>query len=293
MARFALKCIGYPYVWAGEYPTQDSPYGTQKSGGFDCSGFVFYVMKMHFGYPITVNERGAHDMAARAKPRITRDKLKCGDLIFFGPKGPSSSVESIYHAALYLGSGWFIHSTGSSDGVTLASLNNSSYWKAAFAWGRRLLTPAELVLPDAVADRPGRASRSAGAGDRSPTPSPDAACGRRPSASVTPAPESSAPASPDPVTSATGAQPRRVCATAGASLSVLSVAALETCVAPEPPRPWALRERSLALTGRLLRRRSLAGVPARGGTRPSSAAVAPRCSASTRFRGGGGPASVR
>ena len=76
-------------------------------------------MKMHFGYDsITVNQRGAHDMAAVAKPRITRDKLKCGDLIFFGPKGPSSSVESIYHAGLYLGRGWFIHSTGSSDGVT-------------------------------------------------------------------------------------------------------------------------------------------------------------------------------
>ena len=50
VAKFALKWIGYPYVWAGEYPTPDSPYGTQKSGGFDCSGFVFYVMKMHFGY---------------------------------------------------------------------------------------------------------------------------------------------------------------------------------------------------------------------------------------------------
>ena len=99
VARFALKWIGYPYIWAGEYPTPDSPYGAQKSGGFDCSGFVFYVMKMHFGYDsITVNQRGAHDMAAVAKPRITRDKLKCGDLIFFGPKGPSSSVASIYHA---------------------------------------------------------------------------------------------------------------------------------------------------------------------------------------------------
>ena len=92
VARFALKWIGYPYVWAGEYPTPDSPYGTQKSGGFDCSGFVFYVMKMHFGYDsITVNQRGARDMAARAKPRITRDKLKCGDLIFFGGNGPSST----------------------------------------------------------------------------------------------------------------------------------------------------------------------------------------------------------
>ena len=148
---FSLKFIGYPYIWAGEYPTKDSPYGYQKAGGFDCSGFVFYIMKMHFGYPITVNERGAHDMAALAKPRITRKQLLCGDLIFFGPKGPDSSVNSIYHAALYLGNGWFIQSTGSSDGVTISSLDTSTYWKAAFAWGRRLLTPAELVVPAASA----------------------------------------------------------------------------------------------------------------------------------------------
>jgi cell wall-associated NlpC family hydrolase len=175
ITRFALKWVGYPYIWAGEYPTPNSPYGTQKAGGFDCSGFVFYVMKMHFGYPITVNERGAHDMAARAKPRVTREKLKCGDLIFFGPKGPGSSVGSIYHAGLYLGKGWFIHSTGSSDGVTLASLNDSSYWKAAFAWGRRVLTDAELVTP-------------------SPSPSPS------PSGSAAPvaAPPVDGPATPTP-----------------------------------------------------------------------------------------------
>ena len=148
IVKFALRFVGYPYIWAGEYPTPNSPYGHQKAGGFDCSGFVFYVMKMHFGYDsITVNQRGAHDMAAVAKPRITRDKLKCGDLIFFGPKGPSSSVESIYHAGLYLGRGWFIHSTGSTDGVTISSLNTSTYYKQNFAWGRRVLTAAELVLP--------------------------------------------------------------------------------------------------------------------------------------------------
>jgi cell wall-associated NlpC family hydrolase len=147
ITRFALKYIGYPYVWGGEYPTKDSPYGYQKAGGFDCSGYVFYVMKMKFGYPITVNERGAGAMAGSAKPRINRAGLTAGDLIFFGPKGPDSAVTSIYHAGLYLGNGWFVHSTGSSDGVTLASLDNSSYWKANFAWGRRLLTPAELQIP--------------------------------------------------------------------------------------------------------------------------------------------------
>jgi len=183
IVNFTLKFIGYPYIWAGEYPTPDSPYGHQASGGFDCSGFVFYVMKMHFGYDsITVNQRGAHDMAAVAKPRITRGKLKCGDLIFFGPKGPASSVNSIYHAALYLGRGWFIQSTGSTDGVSLASLNNSSYWKAAFAWGRRVLKPAELVVPTP--------SSSAAPVAVPPAASPSAA---------TPAPSVTAPsASPQP-----------------------------------------------------------------------------------------------
>ncbi len=147
IAKFALRFVGYPYIWAGEYPTPNSPYGTQRCGGFDCSGFVFYVMRMHFGYTsITPDQRGAHDMAAVAKPRITRNKLKCGDLIFFGPKGPSSSVGSIYHAGLYLGRGWFIHSTGSSDGVTLQSLSASSYYKQMFAWGRRVLKASELVV---------------------------------------------------------------------------------------------------------------------------------------------------
>jgi cell wall-associated NlpC family hydrolase len=191
VVKFAFKWIGYPYVWAGEYPTPESPYGAQKSGGFDCSGFVFYVMKMHFGYPITVNERGAHDMAARAKPRITRDKLKCGDLIFFGPKGPSSSVESIYHTGLYLGRGWFIHSTGSSDGVTLASLNTSSYWKSAFAWGRRVLTAAELVVPT-PSPSASPAPAAAPAPETSATPTPEASTAS-PSAAVTPEPSPAQP----------------------------------------------------------------------------------------------------
>lgn len=189
VVKYALKYVGYPYIWGGEYPTKDSPYGYQKAGGFDCSGYVFYVMKMHFGYGITVNERGAHDMAARAKPRIKRSRLKCGDLIFFGPKGTTSSVNSIYHAALYLGNGWFIHSTGSSDGVTLASLDKSSYWKAAFAWGRRLLTPAELVLPS---PSPSASAVAAPEPATTPSPSPDAT-------SPSPVPELSPSESPAPV----------------------------------------------------------------------------------------------
>jgi hypothetical protein len=145
VVAFALKYIGYPYVWGGEYPTKDSPYGAQAHGGFDCSGFDRWVMKMHFAY--TINERTAAGMAGAAKPRITYAKLVPGDLIFFGPNGPKSTAASIYHAALYLGNGWFIQSTGSLDGVSISSLKADPYWKTAFAWGRRVLTKSQITLP--------------------------------------------------------------------------------------------------------------------------------------------------
>jgi cell wall-associated NlpC family hydrolase len=143
--QFALKFVGYPYVWAGEWPTTASPYGPQAMGGFDCSGFTFYVMQCHFGYPVT--GRGAHDQAALAKPRIGRKALLPGDLIFFGYHGTKSAVIEIYHAALYMGNGWFIQSTGSTDGVSIANLDDpcNNYWRTYFAWGRRLLSPAELA----------------------------------------------------------------------------------------------------------------------------------------------------
>jgi hypothetical protein len=142
--QFAFKFVGYPYVWAGEWPTKDSPYGAQAAGGFDCSGFTFYVMQCHFGYPVT--GRGAGDQAKLAKPRLGRAALKPGDLIFFGYHGTKSAVSDIYHAALYMGNGWFIHSTGSSDGVTITRLGEkyNPYWADHFAWGRRLLKASEL-----------------------------------------------------------------------------------------------------------------------------------------------------
>ncbi len=142
---YAFRYIGYPYVWAGEWPTKSSPYGPQAAGGFDCSGFTFYVMQCHFGY--AVRGRGAGDQARLAKPRLTRSRLLPGDLIFFGTGGAKSTVGQIYHAALYMGNGWFIHSTGSSDGVTISSLDDpyNTYWKTSFAWGRRVLKSSQLA----------------------------------------------------------------------------------------------------------------------------------------------------
>ena len=150
IVKFALQYVGYPYIWGGEYPTPQgnlAPYGPQAQGGFDCSGFVWWVMKIHFGYPIY--GRGAHDIAAESKSRIKLAKLVAGDVIFFAPDGPKSKVDTIYHTGIALGNGWFVHSTGSSDGVTIAYLGTPkqlTYWGDDFAWGRRLLSKAELQL---------------------------------------------------------------------------------------------------------------------------------------------------
>ncbi|MGO8683821.1 MAG: C40 family peptidase [Thermoleophilia bacterium] len=156
IVAFALHYIGYPYVWGGEYPTvqgANAPYGPQAHGGFDCSGFVWWVMKIHFGYPIV--GRGAHDIAAESKSRVPMAKLVAGDVVFFAPQGPKSNVNTIFHTGIALGNGWFIHSTGSSDGVTIAALGTKGdYWYDTFAWGRRLLSPAELKLPPSPAPSP-------------------------------------------------------------------------------------------------------------------------------------------
>jgi cell wall-associated NlpC family hydrolase len=142
---FALRYEGFPFVYAGEYPTPNSPYGHQAHGGFDCSGFVWWVMKIHFGYPIPVTQRSAAQMAAAAVPRIVRAHLQPCDPIFFAPDGPSSPPADVYHAALFLGNGWFINSTGSTDGVSLASIDWQGWsWSTDLAWGRRLLAPSDL-----------------------------------------------------------------------------------------------------------------------------------------------------
>ncbi len=145
IASFALQYVGYPYVWGGTYPTPDSPYGRQAHGGFDCSGFVWWVLKMNFGYAIPNSQRTAAAMAAHAKPRVPLAKLKPCDIIFFGPKGPKSSAASVFHTGIYLGNGWFIESSSAFDGVTLANLNWPGWYYAAdFAWGRQVLTAAQL-----------------------------------------------------------------------------------------------------------------------------------------------------
>jgi cell wall-associated NlpC family hydrolase len=72
--------------------------------------------------------------------RIPFAELQPADVIFFGDKGPRSRPEQVGHMGIYLGNGWFIHS--SEYGVAVASLDG--WYRHEFAWGRRPLAEAGL-----------------------------------------------------------------------------------------------------------------------------------------------------
>lgn len=143
----AVRFIGFPYIWGGESELLESPFGTQVHGGFDCSGFVWRVYKLE-QYP---NARKLADMLqgrttyamsgeVPAAKRIAIDSLQPADVIFFGAKGPKSKPAQIDHMGIYLGNGWFIHSSG--YGVAVTSL--SGWYAKRFAWARRPLAEAGL-----------------------------------------------------------------------------------------------------------------------------------------------------
>jgi cell wall-associated NlpC family hydrolase len=144
----AAHFIGYPYIWGGESELKQSVYGPQAHGGFDCSGFVWRVYKLEpyanaGRLADTLRGRTTYAMSGEvpAAKRISLAKLQPADVIFFGARGPKSKPAQVDHMGIYLGNGWFIHS--SSYGVAVATL--SGWYQQRFAWGRRPLAEAGLV----------------------------------------------------------------------------------------------------------------------------------------------------
>jgi len=152
----ALRFVGHPYVWAGfsERP-QQLYYGTAP-GGFDCSGFVWRVYKAQpFGDAplLTSTLKGRTTVAMSAEvPRSQRvglAALRPADVVFFGSRGLKSKPQEIGHMGIYVGGGWFVHS--SANGVTLQPLQGG--YLTSFAWGRSPLVEAglEVVEPQGLA----------------------------------------------------------------------------------------------------------------------------------------------
>lgn len=104
----AKKHLGTPYVWGGSSP-----------GGFDCSGFVQYVMKQSgITLPRTTTEQ------YKVGTYVSKNELQPGDLVFL----QNTYRDGISHVGIYIGDGKMIHAS-SSKGVTTSSLSSSYYVK--------------------------------------------------------------------------------------------------------------------------------------------------------------------
>ena len=120
MANYALKFVGYSYVYGGSSP----------STGFDCSGLTSYVAKQ-FGYSIG---RTA-DQQLSAGTYVSRSDLKPGDIVLF--ERTYTSSEKATHVGFYIGDGNFVHAANTRSGVVVTSLS-TEYYSSRFICGRRL-----------------------------------------------------------------------------------------------------------------------------------------------------------
>jgi cell wall-associated NlpC family hydrolase len=102
----AERFLGVPYVWGGATPA-----------GFDCSGLVMYVYGL-------LGIRLPHYSGYQwfAGPRVSRDQLQPGDIVFFHP-----SANGPQHEGMYIGAGEFIQAPQTGDVVKISSLYDTQY----------------------------------------------------------------------------------------------------------------------------------------------------------------------
>ncbi len=149
---YAIRYAGAPYVWGGTSDQPQSLFGLHAAGGFDCSGFVWWVMKER-SYTVgtttwsgdaKIQWRSTYDMAAHIPiaSRITYSHLRPGDVLFWSsaPRGVLTASSTVYHTGIYLGNGWTINSHGDGAGVTIDYMAPGAGWfHDAFAFGWRVM----------------------------------------------------------------------------------------------------------------------------------------------------------
>ena len=114
LIRTAMSLVGTRYVWGGS--------GT---GGFDCSGFVYYTYaRLGIHIPRTADKQFAAGRPVAGDPQP-------GDLVFFQTYDYGAS-----HVGIYLGNGQFVNAIGKD--VHVASFA-SPYFRSRYLGARRFL----------------------------------------------------------------------------------------------------------------------------------------------------------
>ena len=113
----AQKYLGTPYLSGGASPA-----------GFDCSGFVYYVLKQ-LGYSPSRTPAAQFNLGTN----VSKDNLKIGDIVFFA----NTYISGISHVGIYAGNGQFIHSPNSRSTVSYSDLT-SGYWANHYYGARRV-----------------------------------------------------------------------------------------------------------------------------------------------------------
>jgi hypothetical protein len=109
----AKSMIGIPYLWGGTSPK-----------GMDCSGYTKTVFRLN-GLELARDANQQADGGEAVDKGGDFEKLKKGDLLFFGRKATAERPEDISHVGIYLGKKEFIHTPGGA-GVKLNSLDPSA-----------------------------------------------------------------------------------------------------------------------------------------------------------------------
>ena len=118
MIREAEKYLGVPYVWGGYSPS-----------GFDCSGFVSWVIN-NCGNGWNIGRCTADGLRSHCS-QVSPSEAKPGDLIFFQGTYNTSGAS---HVGIYVGNGMMIHC---GDPISYANIN-TSYWQQHFYTFARL-----------------------------------------------------------------------------------------------------------------------------------------------------------
>jgi len=103
----AKQYLGVPYKWGGTDPS-----------GFDCSGFVYYVLRCN-GINVSRTQTA---MYSEGTP-VSKANLQPGDVVFF----QNTYKAGLSHVGIYVGGGQFIHAPSSGKVVSYADLNSDYY----------------------------------------------------------------------------------------------------------------------------------------------------------------------